>query len=82
MKKLLTRRNMYFLLLPCIVFVAVARWRSETIIDFQAKLQVRQGQKASSNAENLENCDEEKRDVIFVKTHKTASSSVQNVLLR
>jgi len=80
--KLLTRRNFYILFLLCVVFVAVAQRRSEVIVEFQENVQVRENRKATGKVNRIRDCEEEKRNVIFVKTHKTASSSVQNILLR
>lgn len=80
--KLITRRNFYFVFLLGVVLLVVAQRRSDIIIEYEENVQIRESRKASSKEKSIRDCEDEKRNVIFVKTHKTASSSVQNVLLR
>ena len=78
--KLLTRRNFIFLLSA--VFLVVVQRRSEIFIEYEENVRIRESRKAASKIDSIRDCEKEKRNVIFVKTHKTASSSVQNVLFR
>ena len=81
--KLIYRKNLFcFIFVFCIVLIVIAKRRTEIIIEYEENVQIRESRKASSKEKSRIDCEDEKRNVIFVKTHKTASSSVQNVLLR
>ena len=76
MKKLLP----YITLVMCsfILIQLLTQKRIETIVDFEENGKIREKRKNQEREE----CEGYKKNVIFVKTHKTASSSVQNILLR